>query len=83
MGVAEYFGSKVNFRVAYDWDTLDKEWFAKELKETLARDLDIKVYAMDINERALFAKMAAYDEWNKAESSLAKNVEDGKTWIPK
>lgn len=65
MGVAEYYGNKVNFKLTYDWDTLDYEWFAKELRETLARDLDITVKQMDIGERRLFEKMKAYHEWNK------------------
>jgi hypothetical protein len=65
MGVAEYFGNKVNFKVPYDWDTLDIDWFCKELRETLARDLDITVKQMDIGEKSLLQKMREYSEWNK------------------
>lgn len=64
-GVAQYYDNMVNFKVAYDWDTLDYEWFTKELKDTLARDLDIATSKMDINADSLLSKMRAYSEWNK------------------
>ena len=65
LGVAEYYDSKVNFTVPFDWDTLDKEWFVKELRDTLACDLDITVKQMDISPDRLLAKMKQYHEWNK------------------
>lgn len=65
MGVAEYYGEKVNFKVVYDWDTLDIEWFTKELKESLAKDFDIPPYRVNICERDLLQKMRQYSEWMK------------------
>ena len=64
-GVAQYYDNMVNFKVPYDWETLDVEWFIKELKDTLARDLDIAVSHMEIDEKSLLAKMKAYSDWNK------------------
>jgi hypothetical protein len=65
MGVAQYFDNKVNFKVPFDWDNLDVGWFAKELREVLARDLDITVKQMDISEAKLLEKMKKYSEWMK------------------
>lgn len=65
MGVAQYFDNKVNFKVPYDWESLDVDWFLKELRDTLARDLDITVKQMDIGEHALIHKMKQYHIWNK------------------
>lgn len=65
MGVAEYFDRKVNFKVPYHWDDLDYEWFCKELREVLARDLGITVKQMDISEHRLLAKMKEFAMWNK------------------
>ena len=64
-GVAQYYDNMVNFKVPYDLDTLDYEWFIKELKDMLARDLDIAVSHMEIDENSLLAKMKAYSDWNK------------------
>lgn len=63
MGVAEYFGEKVNFKVPYDWQTLDVEWFTKELRERIAQDLELPVYRVDIKESRLLAYMRAQSEW--------------------
>lgn len=65
MGVAEYFGDCINFKVKYDWDTLDYDWFVKELKETIARDFDLPVKRVDIREVELLQKMKQYSEWNR------------------
>ena len=65
LGVAEYFNRKVNFKVPYNWEDLDYEWFTKELREVLARDLDITVKQMDLSEGRLLAKMKEYAMWNK------------------
>ena len=66
MGVAKYYDNQVNFKVPYDWETLDLEWFLKELREVLARDLDIQVKQMDIGESRLVQKMRQFSEWNKS-----------------
>lgn len=65
MGVAEYYGDMVNFKVPYDWETLDIPWFVNEMKETLAKAFDKNVYQMDIQERSLLGKMKEYHEWSK------------------
>lgn len=67
LGVAQYFDNQVNFKIPYDWDNLDVEWFVKELRDTLARDLDIEVKQMDIGERRLLEKMKKYSDWIKAQ----------------
>jgi hypothetical protein len=67
LGVAQYFDNQVNFKIPYDWDNLDVEWFVKELRDTLARDLDIEVKQMDISERRLLEKMKSYSAWMKAQ----------------
>lgn len=65
MGVAEYFGECLNFKVKYEWDTLDKAWFLKELRETIAREFDLTVKQVDIRPSNLFQKMQQYHVWNK------------------
>ena len=65
LGVAKYFDNQVNFKIPYDWENLDVEWFVKELRDTLARDLDIQVKQMDIGEARLLDKMRKYSEWIK------------------
>ena len=65
LGVAKYFDNQVNFKVPYEWETLDYAWFVKELREVLARDLDITVKQMDIGEARLLEKMKKFHEWNK------------------
>lgn len=66
MGVAEYYDTSVNFKVIYDWDNLDYEGFCTDLREALARDLDIQVKQMDIKEHKLLAKMKDYALWSKS-----------------
>jgi hypothetical protein len=63
MGVARKGEDSVNFKAAFDWDTLDHAGFAKDLRERLAQDLDVAFSEMDINESALFRKMKADSEW--------------------
>ena len=65
MGVAQYYDNKVNFKVPYDWKSLDLDWFTKELREVLARDLDITVKQMDIGEKRLLEKMRQFSDWNE------------------
>jgi len=65
MGVAEYFDDAINFKIKYDWETLDYEWFVKELRDTLAKGFDIPVKRVDTKEAVLLQKMKQYAEWNK------------------
>ena len=65
MGVAEYFGECLNFKVKYEWDTLDKDWFLKELRETIAKEFDLAVKQVDVKAASLFQKMQQYHIWNK------------------
>jgi hypothetical protein len=60
MGYAEYYGDRVNFKVAYDFETLDFNWFLETLREQLAEDLDIPPYRMDIQEEKLLRIMEKY-----------------------
>lgn len=59
-GVAERFDDAVNFRVPYDWETLDKEGFLEDLREKLAQDFDVPVYYVDIQADKLLRKMEEY-----------------------
>lgn len=58
MGVAAYCDDQINFKVAYDWETLDREGFIKDLREKLAEDFDVPVYWVDVRESNLLDKMA-------------------------
>jgi hypothetical protein len=70
MGTAESGDARVNFKIPYSWETLDCEWFKKELKEVLARDLGVAPSRMDIDERELLYKMQRYSEWANRRSSI-------------
>lgn len=65
LGVAEYFGDCINFKMEYDWDTLDVPWFLNELKEVLAQGFDLPLKRVDIREPELLGKMKKYSEWHK------------------
>jgi hypothetical protein len=66
MGVAEYYDDAINFKVKYDWESLDYEWFIKELREKIAEGFDLPLKRVDIKEAVLLQKMKQYAEWNKA-----------------
>jgi hypothetical protein len=70
MGVAEYYDAKVNFMVPFEWGNLDYEWFVKELRETLARDLDLPVNRMDVNERRVLQTMHEGALWYAERSRI-------------
>ena len=65
MGVAEYYDDAINFKVKYDWESLDYEWFIKELREKIAEGFDLPLKRVDIKEAVLLQKMKQYAEWNK------------------
>lgn len=69
MGVAEYCDEKINFKVAYDWRTLDHEGFLTDLRETLAEGFDLPVYRVQL-EHSLLTKMRQYAEWNTNTSGI-------------
>lgn len=69
VGVASYYEDKVNFKVPYDWDTLDIDWFTKTLKEKLAEDFNLPPYRVDIKERQLLEKMEKFSRWYKQEGN--------------
>jgi hypothetical protein len=60
MGVAEFFDESVNFKVKYDWETLDRDGFVKDLRGQLAKDFDLPSYRIDVNEKKLLDKMCLY-----------------------
>jgi hypothetical protein len=57
MGVAEYYGDCVNFRVPYDWDTLDIKGFLNDLREKLAEDFDLPTYRIALPEQQIVERM--------------------------
>jgi hypothetical protein len=57
MGVAEYYGDAVNFKVAYDWETLDYDRFIDDLREKLAEDFDLPVKRIQVYPALLLEKM--------------------------
>ena len=65
MGVAEYYDDAINFRVKYDWESLDYEWFIKELREKIAEGFGLPLKRVDIKEAVLLQKMKQYAEWNR------------------
>jgi hypothetical protein len=66
MGVAEYFDDYVNFKVKYDWETLNMKGFLNDLREKLAQEFDLPVKCIDLRDRQLLGKMEQYHKWNKA-----------------
>lgn len=61
MGVAEYYGEMMNFKVNYDWDILEVDNFVKDLRDKIAEGFEIPVYCVDIREDWLLDKMKHYD----------------------
>jgi hypothetical protein len=60
MGVAEYGSDAVNFKVKYDWETLDQEGFLLDLRDKLAMGFDLPVYRVDLREKELLDKMCRF-----------------------
>jgi hypothetical protein len=69
MGVAEFYDDKVNFKVVYDWETLDKDGFIKDLREELARAFDMPLKTIDVREKEILKKMEIYHIWSKEQES--------------
>jgi len=69
MGVAEYYDHKVNFKAVFDWDTLDKEGFIEDLRDSLAKQFELPVYRVDVRKGQVLRAMAEYSllqkRWNQ------------------
>ncbi len=57
LAVAEYGETRVNIRVPFEFETLDRERFLEDLRETLAQDFDLPVYRVDVKGEELLEKM--------------------------
>ena len=62
LGVAEYKDMACNFRVPFDWLTLDYDGFIKDLKEKLAQDLDCPASKFYLPRNMLFDRMSYYHQ---------------------
>ena len=65
MGVAQYYDDKLNFKMAYNWETLDKDWFIGTIRETIAEAFNLPVYRVDIKEDKLMHSMYQGYKWSK------------------
>ncbi len=63
MAVAEYYGECVNIRVNYEWETLDRDGFIRDLKEQLAKDFDLAVKQIEVYPELLLEKMRQGHEY--------------------
>lgn len=61
MGVAEYYGDLVNFKVDYDYETLDIKGFLDDLREKLAEDFGLPVYRIDVNPEMIAGKLDQHE----------------------
>lgn len=57
MGVAVCGDDRVNFTLQYDWPSLDMKGFLDDLRDKLAKDLDIPASQMDVRDRELLGLM--------------------------
>ena len=57
MAVVEYYGTCVNVRVPYDWETMNVEVFLNDLREKLAQDFDLGTDHIAIPEKQLIESM--------------------------
>ena len=69
MGVAQYGDDFVNFKMEYDWESLDIPWFLEELRDNLAQAFDIPVYRVDIQKNKLLKRMELGYKWLQAGSN--------------
>lgn len=60
MGVAQYGDDMINFKAAYNWETMDKDGFIEDLREQIALGFDLPVYRVDVKARKLLDKMCQY-----------------------
>ena len=58
----EGYGDKIGVRVPFDWTILDRKLFIEDLKNTVAEEMDIPVYYIDIDETRLFKRMESWTE---------------------
>jgi len=65
MGVAQYGEDMINFKAAYDWETLDKDGFIEDLRQQIAEGFDLPVYRVDVRSKMLLDKMCHYGVANK------------------
>ena len=61
MAVAQYDREYLNMKISYDFDTLDRAAFFRDIKEQIAKDFDIAVQRVQINERKIMDRMERYN----------------------
>lgn len=61
-GVASYGSDMMNIRVSFDFDTMDHKLFLEELRDTIAREYDIPVYHVVLDDDVILGKMMMWTE---------------------
>lgn len=65
-GVAEYGEEMLNVKVKFDFENMDHKLFLEELRDTIAREFQIPVYHVVMNNDVVLGKMLAWHERFKA-----------------
>ena len=61
-GVAEYGTDMMNIRVSFDFDSMDKDEFVEELRDTIAREYGIPVYHVYLQPEVILGKMCSWTD---------------------
>lgn len=60
--VAEYGTDMMNIRVGFDFDSMDKDLFIEELRDTIAREFGIPVYHVHLQPEVILGKMCSWTD---------------------
>jgi hypothetical protein len=61
MAVAEDQREALNIKVKYDYDQVDFRLFFSDLKEAIARDMDVRLSAVEINEKEIMETLRSFN----------------------
>jgi hypothetical protein len=61
-GVASYGSDMLNLRVPFNFDNMNHKEFLEELRDTIAREFDIPVYHVVLQEDVILGKMMMWTE---------------------
>ena len=60
--VASYGTDMMNIRVSFDFDSMDKDLFIEELRDTIAKEYGISVYHVHLQPEVILGKMMMWTD---------------------
>ena len=60
--VASYGTDMMNIRVSFDFDSMNKDEFIEELRETIAKEYGIPVYHVHLQPEVILGKMCSWTD---------------------